>query len=427
MTADATLPQARRPGSTGGTAARGTVAGVLLLIGSLTGSPAIVVLGLVGMLMTAIHAIWARHGLRAVEYRRILPSRRAVWGDELDVAISVWNRKRLPLAWLEAEDTLHPALPIRERTLGPDERPDRFVNTWTLGSYERVVRHYHILAERRGVFELGPTRLRVGDLFGNQAAEEERTARDAFLVRPRIVPVRERFVRQRWDGELRARQGLLENPSLFSGVREYRAGDSLRRVHWKATARLGQPVSRRFDPARERDVMLALDIQNSGRRGAATSLGEDDSVEALCVAAASLARSFERSGRSFGLAAAGFSGSIRPFAYIAPSEAVGQLGRVLDILARLSAVPSAEFQQLLTALVRILRPGATILVLSGRPPVPYLPALRRLARSGFPVLLVAFGRDAGVNAATARRAGITARVAELEGSWRTSPELVLAG
>jgi len=248
-----------------------------------------------------------------------------------------------------------------------------------------------------------------------------------FLVRPRIVAVRERFVRQRWDGELRARQGLLENPSLFSGVREYRAGDSLRRVHWKATARLGRPVSRRFDPARERDVMLALDIQNSGRRGATTSLGEDDSLEALCVAAASLARNLDRSGTSFGLAAAGFSGSVRPFAYLAPSESVGQLGRVLDILARLSAIPSSEFEHLLTALVRILRPGATILVLSGRPPTPYLAALRRLARSGFPVLFVALGREAAANAALARRAGITARVAEFDGSWRTSPELVLAG
>jgi len=427
MTGDSTQSGARRTGSTSGTTARATIAVLLLLIGSLTGSAAIVVLGLVAGVLAVIHAIWARRGLSQVEYRRIMPSRRAVWGDELDVAISVWNRKRLPLAWLEAEDTLHPALPIRERTLGPEDRPERFVNTWTLGSHERVIRHYHVFAERRGVFEFGPARLRVGDLFGNEAAEEERSPRDVFLVRPRIVAVRERFVRQRWDGELRARQGLLENPSLFSGVREYRAGDSLRRVHWKATARLGRPVSRRFDPARERDVMLALDIQNSGRRGATTSLGEDDSLEALCVAAASLARNLDRSGTSFGLAAAGFSGSVRPFAYLAPSESVGQLGRVLDILARLSAIPSSEFEHLLTALVRILRPGATILVLSGRPPTPYLAALRRLARSGFPVLFVALGREAAANAALARRAGITARVAEFDGSWRTSPELVLAG
>ena len=278
------------------------------------------------------------------------------------------------------------------------------------------------------MFELGPVHLSVGDLFGNEAANEQREERDVFLVRPRIVPVRERFVRQRWDGDLRARHGLVENPALFAGVREYRAGDSLRRLHWKATARTGRALSRRFEPARERDVMIALDIlAGSGGGNRYSTTGQDEALEQLCVIAASIGRSLERSGTSFGLAAAGFSGSVRPFAYLAPSEAVGQLGRVLDLLARLSSVPSAEFETLLIALVRILRPGTTILVLSGREPTSFLPALRRLTRSGFPILLVTSGPEATRDAALARRAGIPARTAELAGSWRTSSELILAG
>ena len=120
-------------------------------------------------------------------------------------------------------------------------------------------------------------------------------------------------------------------------------------------------------------------------------------------------------------------GSIRPFAYLAPSEAVGQLGRVLDLLARLSSVPSAEFDALLIAMVRFLRPGTTILVLSGRAPTHDLPALRRLVRSGFPILVVACGPDATRHAALARQAGLPARAAELAGPWQTSRELILAG
>jgi len=35
----------------------------------------------------------------------------------------------------------------------------------------------------------------------------------------------------------------------------------MRRVHWKATARLGVPVSRRYDPAHERELLIAVDMQ----------------------------------------------------------------------------------------------------------------------------------------------------------------------
>ena len=416
-------PRLARPS---GTTTRGTLAIVLLLGGGIAAAPAVVVLGLVGLVIMTVHGLWSRRGLRHVEYRRILATHRVLWGDSLPFSIEIWNRKRLPLAWIEAEDTLRPGLPITERPLEADDRADRLLNTWTLGSFERVSRRYHVVAARRGVFELGPVQLRVGDLFGNEAATGQYEARDSFLVRPRIVPVRERFVRQRWDGDLRARHGLVENPALFAGVREYRPGDSLRRLHWKATARMGQPLSRRFEPARERDVMIVLDILEGGPRRFSTA-GEDEQLEGLCVIAGSIAHSLERSGTSFGLAAAGFSGSIRPFAYLAPSEAVGQLGRVLDLLARLSSVPSAEFDALLIAMVRFLRPGTTILVLSGRAPTHDLPALRRLVRSGFPILVVACGPDATRHAALARQAGLPARAAELAGPWQTSRELILAG
>jgi uncharacterized protein (DUF58 family) len=199
----------------------------------------------------------------------------------------------------------------------------------------------------------------------------------------------------------------------------------MRRIHWKASARLGRTVTKRFDPARERDVMLALDIQGTARR--VTTLGEEDVLESLCVVAASLARAWDAGGSAFGIAAAGFTGTVRPFGYLAPSEAAGQLGRVLDVLARLSSVPSASFETLLSTIARLVRPGTTIAVLSARPPEPMLPVLRRLAILGFPILFVAFGADADRNAAVARSAGIAARLATLDGPWRTATELAIAG
>ena len=72
--------------------------------------------------------------------------------------MTIWNRKRLPVAWLRAEDADQPA---RHRPGAPDRRRTgtggrALRNAWTLAPFERVTRHFHFTAERRGVYELGP-------------------------------------------------------------------------------------------------------------------------------------------------------------------------------------------------------------------------------------------------------------------------------
>jgi uncharacterized protein (DUF58 family) len=398
----------------------------LILGGSVAESPAIVLLGLALVFIEGIRQVWARRGLDGIEYARHLRHPRGAVGDELALDISVWNRKRLPLAWLKADDVAGEGVRVRERALVEGSTGESILrNAWTLAPYERVVRHFHLVAERRGVYQLGPARLEVGDLLARSAATAEAETVDRWIVWPRSVSVRTADREQRWGGELRARRGLLEDPTRYAGVRAYQPGDPLRRVHWKATSRLGYPVSKRLDPSREREIVIALDIQTVA--GAAwLTVFDDDLVEGLCVAAASIARQLRAEGASVGLAAAAYSGAVRPIAYLAPGESDGQLGRILDLLARLSSFPSAPFERLLTSLLRTLRPGTSVLVLSARDPIAYVPVLRRVAAAGYPVHHIAFGPDAAGLAARARAGGVDSRAAQLDGPWRTSERLVIA-
>ena len=150
-------------------------------------------------------------------------------------------------------------------------------------------------------------------------------------------------------------------------------------------------------------------------------------LESLCVVAASLSRAWDAGGSAFGIAAAGFTGTVRPFGYLAPSEAAGQLGRVLDVLARLSSVPSASFETLLSTIARLVRPGMHDRRAERPPAGTHAVGAPSPLILGFPILFVAFGPDADRNAAVARSAGIAARVATLDGPWRTATELAIAG
>jgi len=400
---------------------------LLLLAGTVLQVPVAILLSIVVLLLEIVRAVWARFGLERVEYRRHLERDRMIWGEEIPTTIEIWNRKRMPLAWLRAEDQASQGVVVRERQLiigGSGGRVLR--NAWTLAPFERVVRHFHVAAERRGVYEIGPVGLTVGDLFGREAALDTRPVIDRFLVRPRTVASDGLRRRDTWGGQDRARTGLSEDPSRFAGVREYAPGDPLRRIHPRASARLGRPVVKRFEPSRDREVLIALDVQTVNGRAWET-IWDTDEVESLFVVAASIARSLAGERSAFGLAAAGYHGAESRFAQVAVSAAPGQLERVLDLLARLSTHPSAPFDRLLGMVLRIVRPGTTVVVVTARDPSGYLPWLRRLERAGCRVLVVACGPDGRADAGRARRFGLAARSVRLDGSWQTAAALAVTG
>ena len=54
------------------------------------------------------------------------------------------------------------------------------------------------------------------------------------------------------------RRGLLETD--FYGIRDWRAGDSRRRIHWRTSARRGSLVVREFEQRRSQDLALLVDL-----------------------------------------------------------------------------------------------------------------------------------------------------------------------
>jgi uncharacterized protein (DUF58 family) len=399
---------------------------VLILIGSFLDVPIVIVLGIVTFILETVRQVWSRYGLRDVTYRRSLATDRTTWGEEIPLDLEVWNRKRLPLAWLRADDEATHGVVVRERELADGEHGAGVLrNAWTLAPFERVTRHFHVTADRRGVFSLGPVELSVGDLFARRAAGAEVSTVQRFIVRPRTVSARELQRPDRWGGVDRARAGLTEDPARFAGVRPYAPGDPLRRIHPRASARIGRPVTKRFEPSRDREVLIALDVQTE--HGPSWDLAyTDEDVESLYVVAASIARSLALERTAFGFAAAGYSGAETRFAHVPISTAPGQVERVLDLIARLSSHPSAPFERLLVMVQQIARPGSTVVVVTARDPAPFAARLRRIESRGCRVVVVACGERAAADAARARSAGFAARAVRLDGPWRTAERLVTA-
>jgi uncharacterized protein (DUF58 family) len=393
-------------------------------------APGMLLVAVVTVAYGSLTRLWTRFGMRRVEYTRALSATRAVAGDSVDLDVTVWNRKPLPLPWVAADDLVGDGLAIRERPQMDvdNERGGRQIlhNGWALAWYERVVRHFHLDDLRRGAYEFGPVRVEVRDILGRRAAEEEVEMADTLLVSPRTVAVHRADRAASPIGERRASSSLFTDPALFGGVRPFQAGDSLRRVHWRATARLGTPVSRRYEPARGREVVLVVDVQTlDGPHWQMT--WDEPAFEELCIAAASLARQLLDDGASVGLAAASFAGSPQRFAWLAPQASLGQVPRSGQLLGRIGPVASGPLVSLLSWLTHRLPPGTGVVLLTARNPVPQLAALRRMARGGYSVELVTIGPDAAAHAGAARAGGLRAVAGAVTPSWEEPDAFTLAG
>jgi uncharacterized protein (DUF58 family) len=406
------------------------LAGLMVVLAAAIDAPGLLLVASVTIGYGSLTRLWTRYGMRRIEYRREVGAPRAVAGDSLPLDITIWNRKPLPLPWVAADDVITEGLTIRERpNLDRDsERIGGRVlhNAWALAWYERVIRHFHLDDLRRGVYEFGPVRVQIRDILGRDAVADELEQPGSLVVSPRTLPVRRRQADTSPLGDRRARRSLFADPALYGGVRPFQPGDSLRRIHWRATARLGLPVSRRYEPARGREVVLAIDVQTI--EGPHWELTYDEpAFEGLCVAAASLARRLLADGASVGVAAASFTGTPQRFAWLAPQASASQLARVGALLARIGPISSSPFGGMLTWLTRRVAPGASIIVLSVRDPRGHLPALRRLARSGYAVELITGGEHAAGHASQARAAGIRASVGSLTPDWERADAYVLGG
>ncbi len=408
---------------------RGAGASFLLIAaGAALDAGGLVVAGVVVALVGLLRGLWIRFGLRRLSYERRLRTTRAVVGEEIVLELTVRNRKLLPIPWLAVDDMVSRAATVADHHLQPSEVPGfAFLRTtWTLGWFERATRRVRITAERRGVYEFRSVQLQVADLFARELVVEERPDVARYRVVPRCVPVRTPAAASRLPGSSRVRRGLFEDPAQYAGVRPYLPGDPQRRIHWKATGRLGRPVSRRYDPGQEREVVLALDVQTIP--GPFWRMQYDEELlEELCTAAMSLARSTLDSGVACGLAANAYSLGGRRSAHLAPSAARPQAARIADELAALSSWPSLPFGALLGRLAHSVRPATIVLAISAQPPADFLPVMRRLAASGHPVRLLAVGPEGPGAVVAARGLGIPVAIGRLHPDWRTADALELAG
>ncbi|VVQ02996.1 hypothetical protein PS918_04353 [Pseudomonas fluorescens] len=148
-----------------------------------------------------------------------------------------------------------------------------------------------------------------------------------------------------WLSQLGVRQRQRRGQGLeFHQLREFREGDSLRQIDWKATARQRTPIAREYQDERDQHIMFMLDC---GRRMRSQDgeLAHFDHALNACLLLSYVAL---RQGDAVGLCTFA-SDSPR---YLAPIKGSGQLNVLLNTVYDLqSCQRSADYQGAVTQLL----------------------------------------------------------------------------
>ncbi|MCH8333294.1 DUF58 domain-containing protein [Candidatus Sumerlaeota bacterium] len=151
-------------------------------------------------------------------------------GDSVKVIVKLKNRSPWPILWLYAEETLPEKMPIEGTTK----------RLLFLPPGRSFYLHYVLTITKRGCHRIGPLVLETGDVFGlfKRCRVEQRL--DYVTALPAYQIIEEFQVGQRRRlADIAAVRSIFDDPSRIRGIREYRRGDSMNRIHWKSTARTG--------------------------------------------------------------------------------------------------------------------------------------------------------------------------------------------
>lgn len=143
---------------------------------------------------------------------------------------------------------------------------------------------YALPTRRRGALSVGPLTITRRDPLGFWQAERPVGGQVTLIVEPRILPIPPRAA-----GRTRHMEGPVSDTAprgtqVFHSLREYTAGDDVRRIHWRSSARTGTLMVREHVDTSLPSTVVVLDIRADRYEG-------DEFEEAVDVAASVVAAS----------------------------------------------------------------------------------------------------------------------------------------
>ncbi len=314
------------------------LAGVLLFVALLHAQRTLIIAAVLILGLMTLAKIWSRLSSSGVTCISTVDKDRLFPGERFTLKLRAENAKFLPV-WLQV------SLAAAADLVPCPEGAPSARQSGLLG-YQGVHFRWELAARKRGVYQVGPPRLRIGDFLGFFLREREGVRTLDIIVYPRLIPLRPLPLPRRDFFGVPGTESPVQDPVYILGTRDYQHNQPARHIHWKASARHDRLQEKVFEPTVQEKVLLVLEVDQFAEKGAA------DEFERTLEVMASLAVQLDQKGYALGLATNGMPTGGGP-SLLPVAGAPLQLSAILEILARVRMVRNGS-------LIDMLRKGLSL-------------------------------------------------------------------
>ncbi len=291
--------------------------------------------------------------------------------DEYRFELHIENQGE-PLEFLEVFDELPPELEVIE---GSNH------NVLSLDSREKKVISYRVAVPLRGDYTTRNIRLRARDYFGFFRTETIIENPISLHVLPAQEEMKQGALRPRYP---KNRLGNISSKSVgvgteFFALREYRAGDRMRDINWKATAKNLEPITNDFEGEMSGDVILIVD----GFKGSNIGSIRENTFSASVRAAATLSSNILADRNRVGLIVLG-----ERLSWVYPGYGREQYYKILSQLSSLTSGGLWELHEIQGLLQRFFPSRCLLIIISSLTNPKVIETVYDISRRKYNILVV---------------------------------------
>ena len=228
---------------------------------------------------------------------------------------------------------------------------------------EHVVVHYRVIPLQRGLAEFGQVCCRIMSSLKLWEKNTYYCEPETAKIYPNYKPlfqssfINSDLLYSDWGVQLSQRRG---EGTDFRQLRDFRVGDSIRQIDWRATARFNRPISREYQEERDQQVIFLLDCGRRMRAKDGDISHFDHALNALLLSAFVALRQ----GDKVGLLS--FAGQPR---WVPPIKGRHQISRLLDHIYDLdSSLATSDYLEVAQQLMSRQSKRSLIILISSIEP-----------------------------------------------------------
>lgn len=313
--------------------------------------------------------VWTRTVVNRLDFSQRTVKEFAYVGDSIEIKTMVYNESILPVPFAVIKNQM-------ADSVSGTEVPNSVVSLMPFDSksiFDRVVCKY------RGYYPFGPININISDIFGLFSWNRQVKCEGFISIFPKVVHLDRFSVKpMQTFGTITTKKRADEDYSSISDIRKYYPGDSIKRIHWKVSARKGNLHVKNFDMSGSSEAYIFLNLFHGSFNEVYRLDTEEKAVEcSTAIIYYLLSKNIDT----------GFYSSGQKLAYIRGRD-LNEFRKFMEELIRVKSCGTVPVEDLLESKVSLIPRGSSIVIVTPQVTGRLIEKIVEMRESGYDVIIV---------------------------------------